>query len=82
MSKSLEDIIRVAAAKGWLDHTSIVKDREGRGWQVSTPSRFAHGAWAVEINADPVVALSDALERYGDSAPEEPPGPSIDEMLS
>lgn len=65
--KSLEDVIREAAAKGWLDHTSIVKDPAGRGWQVNTPSRFNKNAWAVEIDADPVVALRAALEPY--SAP-------------
>lgn len=62
--KSLEDVIREAAAKGWLDRTSIVKDPAGRGWQVNTPSRLAPNAWAVEIDADPIVALRNALEPY------------------
>lgn len=73
--KSLEDLIREAATSGRLDRTSIVKDPAGRGWQVNTPSRFAPNAWAVEINADPVVALIDALSDY------EAPKPSLDEML-
>ena len=61
--KSLEEVIREAADKGWLSQTRI--DRSGDKWQVSTPSRFTAGAWAVEIDADPVVALRAALEPYG-----------------
>jgi hypothetical protein len=73
---TLEEIIRAAAADGRLDRTSIVKDPAGRGWQVNTPSRFGQNAWAVEINADPVVALRDALEPYKAVAEL-----SVDEML-
>jgi hypothetical protein len=81
--KSLEDVVREAATAGWLDRTTIVKDPSGRGWQVSTPSRFSRGAWAVEIDADPVAALRAALEPYG--APQEPPAAvplTEEEMLS
>lgn len=82
MANSLEDVVREAAAMGWLDQTRIFKTDDGR-WQVNTPSRFAKGAWAVEIDADPVAAIRAALEPYG--AAQEPPAQAPlteEEMLS
>lgn len=77
---TLEEIVRDAAAKGWLDQLRVFRTDDGR-WQVSTPSRFSRGAWAVEIDADPVMALRAALEPYG--AAQEPPAPlTEEEMLS
>lgn len=57
---TLEDTIREAAATGRLDHTTIVRDPAGRGWQASAPSEH-RGAWSVHIAADPVEALLGAL---------------------
>jgi hypothetical protein len=74
---TLEDVLRAAGANGRLDKLHFDKDPSGRGWQVSVPSRFGNSAWAVEINADPVVALRDALEDY---APASVPS-DLDAML-
>lgn len=58
---TLEEAFRKAAADGRLDKLSIMKDPDGRGWQVNTPSRFGQNAWAVEIRPDVVDALLAAL---------------------
>ena len=59
--KTLEELIRDAAAEGRLSGVSIVKDRSGRGWQANAPSRDGGGAWTVAICADPAEALMRAF---------------------
>jgi hypothetical protein len=59
--KTLEELIRDAAAAGRLSGFSIVKDPAGRGWQANAPSRSGGNAWTVSVGPDPVDALIRAL---------------------
>lgn len=62
MSKSLTDIISTADPS-WIDGTRIYRTGSGK-WQVCTPSRFARGSFAIEVNADLAAALRDAWGPY------------------
>ena len=73
--KPLDDMIREAAANGWLSGLRIDQRPDGQ-WQVSAPSRFGKNAWSVETSTDVIAALRDALAPYG-----EPVGLSVEDML-
>jgi hypothetical protein len=63
LSRSLVDIISTADP-AWINGTRIDRLPDGT-WQVSAPSRFQKGAFAIETNPDLAAALRDAWGPYG-----------------